>query len=718
MNELGSGIIWLAFRVTLLSGASLLLLPIVARRGSRACVTWTLLSLLAVLLLTPLALCPWPGSLVDRLFAVEEASPTFASHPETAGNVEHHDQAAGQLAAAKLQADAGWVVAPLKQLALTWKQIAASPTRPTWGWQATLATILIVGVGVCLVRLLAGVYAVRACRHRARPIVDGRLAELGATLCEQLDIRREVKLFESNELAGPATVGWLRPVILLPPDWMSWTEPQKQAVLAHELAHIAGSDYPAWFVARITLVLHFYHPLVWWITQGLQLHQELAADAAGARLCGNSPSYLMALSQMALRQEGRLTSGPARSFLSVRGTLLRRIAMLRDKGASQERPLSRLGRLALVCSCTALVLAVSALRGPAQNPPRGSSEQMPEKTKSTVKLDYSLVLPLATETTEHTAANQESVRTSMVGVYAFRPAEFFGQPGMTHYAEELNKGLQEYLNMVHIKGGAVDLPVQEIEQMAGRVVVSTRIPPEGQTIERPNSLSFSFCMVRSTKPYDWKKLMLKIAPKSEEISFEGKSYYKLDSAQLSLLWPDGFYFYVPDDKTMVCDTEDCIKRLIHGERAGKDSYSWTKAWTTLEANTAAIAVDKLDQKLMASMVKEDDIAEARIIAAKAEVYVLSVNVANGLHYVGRLRCPSQEDAQSVKGAISKLLKVALKECDGKASNDGNNQILAFTKKMLQEAKTDCEGREATFRMGSDIPLERFVASMMESVGAE
>ncbi len=104
--------------------------------------------------------------------------------------------------------------------------------------------------------------------------------------------RRGVDLRECPGVVSPAVVGWLRPVVLLPADWRGWGEPERRAVLAHELAHVRRFDYPLGLLARLGVALHFYHPLVYWLADRLRLQQELAADALAAPLVGGREPYL------------------------------------------------------------------------------------------------------------------------------------------------------------------------------------------------------------------------------------------------------------------------------------------------------------------------------------------------------------------------------------------------------------------------------------------
>ena len=181
-------------------------------------------------------------------------------------------------------------------------------------------------------------------------------AELGCT--------RRVALREASELTTPATIGWRRPVVLLPFNWRDWDGDERRAVLAHELAHVRRGDFLAGLVAQLALALHFYHPLAHWLVGRLRLEQELAADAWGARLSGGPSSYLATLAQMALRRDGSPLTWPARAFLPSHGTFVRRIEMLKNHGPIRQLTLPLASRVLTVAALAAIGLLVAGVRGP------------------------------------------------------------------------------------------------------------------------------------------------------------------------------------------------------------------------------------------------------------------------------------------------------------------------------------------------------------------
>ncbi|MCE5303898.1 MAG: M56 family metallopeptidase [Planctomycetaceae bacterium] len=234
-----------------------------------------------------------------------------------------------------------------------------------WRWPAIVAIGLLAASGCGLAWLWLGVLATRDERRRSDPVQDPALLELVDVLCAELSCRRPIEVRQSADLATAATIGWRRPVLLLPSDWTTWTAEQRRAVLAHEIAHARSGDFLALLLGQLGLVLHFYHPLLHWLVSRLRLEQELAADAAAANLLGGRRDYLTAIAELALRQQDRPLSWPARSFLPTQTTFLRRIAMLRSSNQrfDRGRPAVRLAAVGAVLLCG---LLVAGLRGPAE----------------------------------------------------------------------------------------------------------------------------------------------------------------------------------------------------------------------------------------------------------------------------------------------------------------------------------------------------------------
>lgn len=125
------------------------------------------------------------------------------------------------------------------------------------------------------------------------------------------------------------------------------------------LAHINHHDFAAILLSQLSVVLHFYNPLIHWWSTRLRLEQELAADTVAAGLAGGQRHYGRVLAKLALEHQNHNVGCPARAFVPTRHTFLSRLQMLRG---SKVRPARRtlMERLAAM---GILAIAVVALMG-------------------------------------------------------------------------------------------------------------------------------------------------------------------------------------------------------------------------------------------------------------------------------------------------------------------------------------------------------------------
>jgi beta-lactamase regulating signal transducer with metallopeptidase domain len=138
----------------------------------------------------------------------------------------------------------------------------------------TLFAIWAIGFGALALRgLVARVFLYRLRRDStAHPFDDSELPELASG--------RRYDLRISNTEIGPVTWGVVRPVVLLPQKSLTWPYERLQAVLRHELAHVARRDSLSQMLARVASALYWPNPLVWLAARRLTSEAEMAADDA------------------------------------------------------------------------------------------------------------------------------------------------------------------------------------------------------------------------------------------------------------------------------------------------------------------------------------------------------------------------------------------------------------------------------------------------------
>jgi bla regulator protein blaR1 len=79
---------------------------------------------------------------------------------------------------------------------------------------------------------------------------------------------------------APVTVGWWRPVVILPEGWTRWPERQRDAILAHEQEHVRRRDPLIQCLALMNRAIFWFHPVAWWLERELAQLAEDACDAA------------------------------------------------------------------------------------------------------------------------------------------------------------------------------------------------------------------------------------------------------------------------------------------------------------------------------------------------------------------------------------------------------------------------------------------------------
>jgi beta-lactamase regulating signal transducer with metallopeptidase domain len=96
----------------------------------------------------------------------------------------------------------------------------------------------------------------------------------------------KVRLLMLSGISSPATFGWIKPIILLPPVCLEEDERELKDILLHELQHIRRRDFVFGSIASLCCSLLFFHPAAWYAMRRIRLESELACDLA---VVGNSP---------------------------------------------------------------------------------------------------------------------------------------------------------------------------------------------------------------------------------------------------------------------------------------------------------------------------------------------------------------------------------------------------------------------------------------------
>ena len=243
-------IVVLAAKSLLVAGGALILLKLAERR-SAADRSWIAhLGLLAIALL-PLATFILPAlEVTGPAYLAESAVPAFAP-----------DASAG---APEVAAGDATFPGP----------IADSPAAVDWQlWAyAVPALVLLLLTLIALLRLVP-------LKARASVLVDSHWLSALAHAQRRMGFKNGTALLISDDLKSPISWGLMRPTILLNRA-AAEAHDEAEAIIAHELAHVGNFDWAKLLVARVTVALFWFNPLVWLLArEAHQLREEAADDA-------------------------------------------------------------------------------------------------------------------------------------------------------------------------------------------------------------------------------------------------------------------------------------------------------------------------------------------------------------------------------------------------------------------------------------------------------
>ncbi len=249
-----------------------------------------------------------------------------------------------------------------------------------WFWP-TVAAIWVAGVAIG--GLYLGVHAIRVRRMRQRGCLvrDPALRRTLDRLRTKARIRQLVTLLQLDHRCGPLTAGILRPFILLPKAFVSGlSQPEREALIAHELAHVAKRDSLWILTAQLVCRVFFFQPLNYIAHRQLQLEMEFVADWQATQLTRERSSLARCLAQLGEWLSASPQTATPHNLVvgmaSFRSTLGRRVETLLSENTT---PLTISGRtqvtVALLLVTTSVFAVTLAPRAVASSPDQSASKQ-------------------------------------------------------------------------------------------------------------------------------------------------------------------------------------------------------------------------------------------------------------------------------------------------------------------------------------------------------
>ncbi len=249
-------------------------------------------------------------------------------------------------------------------------QITSGPAAvrlPTAGELAVWA-YLIPAVFLLLAMLIA-VLRLGAMHRRANVLVDSTWLSALAQAQRRMGFKHGTALLVSPDLRSPVSWGLMRPIILLSDDTVD-AAGEAEAIIAHELAHVARLDWAKLLLSRLACALFWFNPLVWRLArEAHQLREETADDAV--LLSEVDDAAYATLLVNAARHDNKALLIAAHGVAPAKDSLKRRITRVLDRDTARG-PASGAWSAMCVASLLAVAAPLAAFDPSAQGPESAS----------------------------------------------------------------------------------------------------------------------------------------------------------------------------------------------------------------------------------------------------------------------------------------------------------------------------------------------------------
>lgn len=253
------------------------------------------------------------------------------------------------LAALLLPALEPWV----QPVALTFRTLPANPggsaagvstEAAAWNGPELALAAMLAGTLARMAWIALGLWRLRCYRATAIPLRLNSIEEARrATGCL-------APVSQSDGVAGPATFGFLRPLVLLPASIAKLPDGAQFAVVAHELLHVRRADWLFALAEELITAVLWWHPAIWVLVARIRLVREQVIDRAVVDLTASPQPYVEALLTLADCQP-QPSLGP--NFLRRRQLAVRIHSLLSEVTMSRTRIVATYSLITALVSASA-----------------------------------------------------------------------------------------------------------------------------------------------------------------------------------------------------------------------------------------------------------------------------------------------------------------------------------------------------------------------------
>jgi len=247
-----------------------------------------------------------------------------------------------------------------------------------------LALAWLAGVALFLAYVSIGAWTTHRRLRRTRQMADPAIRTMAAALAERLGLKTIPTVYLVDGIAQPFVWGCLRGSVYLPEPFVdTGTREQQQAILTHELAHVARWDAAANLVQIVAQAVFFFHPLIWWTNRQIRREREKCCDEIViAGLDADPKQYGQAIVNALVAEYEANQSIPSLAIAGRLQNIEERIQTILNPNRKFYRRPSRVAIATVAClmACAVSTALVLTTRSGADEAKAETTNAVPERT--------------------------------------------------------------------------------------------------------------------------------------------------------------------------------------------------------------------------------------------------------------------------------------------------------------------------------------------------
>ena len=212
---------------------------------------------------------------------------------------------------------------------------------------ATVAGVIwLCGSVVFLVRLVVSLIRLERFKKKIKPVNDERIWELLAKVKAKLKLKALPRLYCTDEIESPMTIGVFRSMIVMPEKLVNITSREDYlCILGHESGHIKHLDNLTGLLQRIFIAMNWWNPLAYIISVRYSLTREDVCDSYAVEMIDDRKRYTRCLINLAEKNCLISSFTPALGLVGSKNSLAKRLTRILEKEKNMNIELSKTHRM-------------------------------------------------------------------------------------------------------------------------------------------------------------------------------------------------------------------------------------------------------------------------------------------------------------------------------------------------------------------------------------